>query len=363
MQHPEKLLRTSGIQLALKLLREKVHIFERGMPEFPRSSLLCQVALGSPEHERSDRAATRELPYVLLAMQDLPTFWKMDENFAKAMLATDYPEDHGLSGFRLPYPAVWVESPPILQVLNEASGLHDLEGFYLAEDWVPSRSKLMKTIGKDCAFADLDDDLTEIVNDQYKKSLLTDPMSVLERAVMVIVVGKSKDADVVQSVEVAGTRIDLPVFDDALISFWALTEDRHQLEENLELRRLVFNLLIALQSDYVEEEKIRPQLPRGSKRKARAERRGESFAPYSVIRLGKRANTSRKASPRGEHSGPDRIIRGHWNYYWVLEQNTKDSVVIDRRPREAKEDLCKIRKWIQPIIIGNPTAKTYLLRK
>ena len=36
MQHPEKLLRTSGIQLALKLLREKVQTFERGMPEFPR---------------------------------------------------------------------------------------------------------------------------------------------------------------------------------------------------------------------------------------------------------------------------------------------------------------------------------------
>lgn len=365
MQHPEKLLRTSGIQLALRLLRERVRAFELGMPNFPRSSLLCQAAMGNPTFKSDERAATRELPYVLLTMQDLPVLWKMDESFAIAMLETDYPADHGLSGFRLPYPAVWVESPPILQIRNESSGLHDLEGFYLVEDWVPSRAKLMKAVGKDCTFSDLDDDLNEIVNNQYQKGLRTDPESVLERAVMVLVVGKSREPDVVQSVEVAGTRVNLPLFDDALISFWALTEDRYQLEEDPNLRRLVFNLLIALQSDYVQEDKISPHVPRGSRRRARAERKGESFAPYSVLRLGKRANTSRQASPRGEHSGPDRIIRGHWNYYWVLEQNVKDSVVITRRPREAeaKKALCKIRKWIQPVIIGNPAPKTYLLRK
>jgi hypothetical protein len=363
MQHPEKLLRTSGIQAALRILRRKMEEFHKERPEFPASTLTCQVAMSSPEHMKSERAATRELPFVLLGMEKLPILWKMDENFAKAMLATDYPQEHGLSGFRLPYPSIWVQTPPVLHVLNEETGMHDLDGFYLAEDWIPSRAKLLKTIGKDCRISDLDEGLLDVVNQRYTDALMTDPLSVLERAILVVLVGKSKTPESTREIKIKSESLTIPVLDDALISFWVLTEDRFQIEDNVDFMRLVINLLIALQSDYVEEERVVPQLPRGSKRKARAERKGESFAPYSVIKLGKRANTARKASSRGEGSGPDRIIRGHWNYYWVLEQGTKDSTVLDRRPREGKEDLCKVRKWIQPVIIGNPAAKTYLLRK
>lgn len=363
MQHPEKLLRTSGIQAAMRILRKRVEEFHKERPEFPPSSLRCQVALSSPEYMKSDRAATRELPFVLLGMEQLPILWKMDENFAKAMLATDYPQEHGLSGFRLPYPSIWVQTPPVLHVLNEETGMHDLDGFYLSEDWVPSRSKLMKAVGKDCRFSDLDDGLLDVINQRYSDGLLTDPLSVLERAILVVLVGKSKKSESVREVKIDSESLTLPVLDDALVSFWVLIEDKYQIEDNVDFMRLVVNLLIALQSDYVEEERVIPQMPRGSKRKARAERKGESFAPYSVIKLGKRANDARKASSKGGGNGPDRIIRGHWNYYWVLRQNTKDSVVIDHRSREGKEDLCKIRKWIQPVIIGNPAAKTYLLRK
>jgi hypothetical protein len=224
----------------------------------------------------------------------------MDENFARAMLATDFPKEHGLGGFRLPYPALWVSAPPVLKVMNHQTGLHDLDGFYLAEDWVPSRKKLMSIIGKECSFAELDDGLMQVINQRYADNLKSDPMSVLERAILVVMVGKPKVPVEVHRVDIEGMRVELPAMDDALISFWALTEDSFQAEENEEFLRLVFNLLIAIQSDYIEEEKITPQQPRGSRRKAKAIRKGESFAPYSVIRLGKRAKTARSAA-----SGPD----------------------------------------------------------
>lgn len=362
MQHPERLLSTSGIKVALRLLRGKVEAFKKELPEFPFSALFCQLAMGPVDH--TDRAATRDLPFTLLSLENLYVHWKMDENFARAMLATDFPKEHGLGGFRLPYPALWVSAPPVLKVMNHQTGLHDLEGFYLAEDWVPSRKKLMSFIGKDCWFDELDEGLMQVINQRYTDNLKRDPMSVLERAILVVMVGKPKVPVEVHRVDIGGTRVELPAMDDALISFWALTEDSFQAEENEEFLRLVFNLLIAIQSDYIEEEKVTPQQPRGSRRKAKAIRKGESFSPYSVIRLGRRAKTARSStSGSAGGSGPDRIIRGHWNFYWVLDTNAKDHVVIDRRPREGKEGLCKIRKWIQPVIIGNPDPKVYLLRK
>ena len=371
MRHPELMLSTNGFRVAVDFLHAEMTKFQKVATTFPTSTLLAEVAISSPNYGPQERAGIRELPYVLGLVKKLPIFWELETNFAKAMLATDPPEDHGLAGFRLPYPAIWVDAPPILNVFNQETGMHKLEGFYLAEDWVPSRRRILDFVGKsNLQISDLDEELQRQLDKMFVECLKTRPTDVMERAILVLMVGESHGPVVHQTIQAHGREFDSVWRDDALLSFWIFTEDAKRIVDGAlehtrsDATRLVTNLLMAIQSDYITHENVVPVAPKSPKKLAKAARHGKSFAPYSIIKLGSRKSGGDSAtrSAHTEGTGKDRIIRGHWNHYWVLQSNVESDVVLGRKIRDNKEDLCKVRRWIRPIIIGNPDPKTYLIR-
>jgi len=371
MRHPELMLSTNGFCVAVDFLHAEMETFQKALPTFPTSTLLAEVAIPSIKYGPQERAGLRELPYVLGLIKKLPIYWELETNFAKAMLATDPPEDHGLAGFRLPYPAIWVDAPPILNVFSHETGMHKLEGFYLTEDWVPSRRKILEFVGKaNLQISDFNEDTQKYLDERFIQRLKTSPTDVMERAILVLMVGESRGPVVHQTIRAHGKDFDAVWRDDALLSFWVFTEDSGRIVDGslehtrLEATRLVTNLLMAIQSDYITQEKVVPVAPKSPKKLAKAARHGKSFAPYSIIKLGSRKSGGEPTNKttHTEGTGKDRIIRGHWNHYWVLQSNAEQDVVLGRKTREDKEDLCKVRRWIRPVIIGNPDPKTYLIR-
>jgi hypothetical protein len=370
MRHPELMLSASGARVAIEFMQRKLREFQETFPEFPMSCLLAQLALESPHVPENQRAAAREMPYILSLIKERPIFWELDVALASAMLATDPPEDPGLSEFRLPHPAIWVSVPPIFDVWNDETGFHKVEGFYLAEDWVPSRKKLLQHISAgDVQLHDESVSRSDLM-EAFNKGIHESPESILERAILVMIVGESRTDPVKDKIVVEGQAFEVVTRDDALISFWIYTEDpSRQQQEKLphsdSARRTVTNLLMAIQADYITQERVVPKKPKSPKKVARASRRGASFSEYSVIRLGKRYAAD-NAPSRGKGGKPgeqrDRIIRGHWAHYWVLGENVGHQVQLAIQPREGKAPLFKIRKWIKPVIIGNPPIKTYLVK-
>lgn len=370
MRHPEIMLAASGANAGVEFLFTKMNEYRERQPNFPVSTLLAQEAL--PVDARADeRASVRELPFVLGLIRQQPIYWELDPPLAAAMLATDPPENPDLRGFRLPHPAIWVGVPPIFEVWNKETGMHKVEGFYLAEDWIPSREKMFQGLSrKNIQLHELYDPERNVVVEALHEAINDGRAGdMLERAILVLVVGESRSKPVLNKIHVHGHPFEIVTRDDALLSFWIYTEDPERKQEDGPAstdvaKKTVTNFLMALQADYISQERVVPKKPKSPKKVARATRRGDSYSEYSVIRLGKRYSSEPTQKVGKERSGEqrDRIIRGHWAHYWVLEENTGSQVRIDVREREDRKPLFKIRKWIKPVIIGNPPIKTYLIK-
>lgn len=363
MNHPELMLSSSGIQYATQTARRLASQYKNLFPNFPDSSLLVEKAVLPPDSIKpSERAAMRELPYVLWRISDSPTYWKLDPLFAEALVATDAPEDPDIREFRLPFPAIWVDAPPILQIFNSLTGMHDLEGFYLCEDYVPSRSAICRLAGApDRLFREFSLEFNKELDQVFIQQVDKDPLAVLEPAILVLMVGRPIGNASIRQYELGGSKLEVVYRDDALMSFWIFLEDPMlNRETRSPFSSFIINFILALQSDYVERSTVTPTPPKSPKKLAKAARRGESFAPYTILRLGSRRTETRS---RAKAQGPqrDRVIRGYWNHYWVLEDHVNGAVVLQRQNREGKKTLCKIRKWLQPQIIGNPPPKAYLV--
>lgn len=370
MRHPEIMLGASGARVGVEFLLHRMEEVRKERPDLPMSTLLAQEAVPL-NPTTGERASVREMPYILGLLSKHPIYWELDPALAAAMLATDPPDDPGLHGLRLPHSAIWVGVPPIFEIWNEETGMHKVEGFYIAEDWIPSRNKLFEKLSrKNVQLHELHSTERNIVAEAFQEAMDSGQAGdVLERAVLVLVVGESRSKPAVRNVMAYGHNYEVVTRDDALLSFWIFTEDPERKQEEYTpgsdlARKTVINFLMALQSDYLSHEKVVPKKPKSPKKVARAERRGESYSEYSVIRLGKRYSSSETAKGTKAKPGEqrDRIIRGHWAHYWVLEENVGSQVRIEMREREDRRPLYKIRRWIRPVIIGNPPIKTYLVK-
>jgi hypothetical protein len=373
MRHPELMLSADGARIGVEFLHMKMEELKKERPSLPVSTFLASAAVDMPG-QVEERATLRELPYILGLVQKQPVYWKLDAGLAQAMVATDPPEDPQLEGFRLPHQAIWVEVPPIFEVWNNETGMHRVEGFYLAEDWMPSRKAIYRRISnKEKQLFELNHEERELLSEEFRAAMDENREdTIFERAILVLVVGESRSKPVKGKIVIGeGNSFDVVSRDDALLSFWIFTEDhkRRMAEDppgSAAARRTVTNLLMAIQSDYVTHERVLPKSPKSPKKIARATRRGESFSPYTVIHLGKRYAGEKSAGGErpttGEKSQKARIIRGHWNHYWVLRANVGNRVVLETQAREGKEELCKIRLWLRPQVIGNPDPKMYLVK-
>jgi hypothetical protein len=306
-----------------------------------------------------------EVPFALAQMGDSPVFWELEESTAVSMIRTDY-AGYNLKGFRLPFPAIWVGMPPLFSLTDPSTGEHPIEGFYLVEDWIPNRMEVLRAAG--------------ISTKRYFEGLTREERKRVEavfrgehmmyRSVLVIGVGESKNGVVRREVlAISGSRrakMEHIQRDDTLLSFHVFTEDpeRPLIKPRNEGERMLLNLtvslLLALQDKYLHEEKVVPKKPKSPKKVKRALRRGESFAPFTVLKL---KPSSRSYSSSGGGGGTrDRVIRGYWQHLWVKKENIGDRHVLAERQGKVSR-LYKVRTWIRPNIIGTPTVRTTIVKE
>lgn len=376
MRHPEIMLKYSGPSHGVRILKNLMdRAIGEGQTSLPRCSVLSSTISETDAVLSQDRAAIRELPYVLSGMIDHPIYWEVDEATAAALIRTDAPRDPQLRGMRLPHETIWVGLPPLFSIFHRDTGTHRIEGVYIAEDWMPSRQKLYRLAG--IPGLPQMGDLSEEDKSKIEKVFIdsveskTPATEFLERCIMVVAVGESRTPYRVEKLRAPnGQAYELVNRDDALVSFWIFPEDPGRevaIEGNpgdLETQRFVTNLLMALQAGYLKDERVQPAVPKSPKKIKRAERKGTSFAPYSVIKLGSRAvgSTPSRSRRKSGAGTKDRVIRGYWNHYWVLEENLGDRNALEKRHRENKTPLCKVRMWVPPQIVGSPNVKTYLVK-
>lgn len=366
MRHPQIMLEGTGATVS-RWLAQKLN----GGGDLPPCSMKVAEALGTQLHRGHDVSSV-ELPFALSQMVDSPIYWELEEATAVALIETDPGVMPDLRGFRLPHPAIWVGMPPLFSLWDTTTGAHAIEGFYLVEDWLPHRVELFKAanISLDRLTESLSpDELQRVsVHLQHPKAGIN-----LYRSVLVIGVGESRNGAVRSQVkEIVGTdlvALDHVGRDDTLLSFWVYPEDpgRHPMPPrdsgDADLQRLVTNLLMALQEKYISQKVVVPVRPKSPKKVKRALRKGVTFDPFTVLRLAPSTETAKTSGRRGSPSqSKGRIIRGYWNHLWVKRENVGERKMLGEREGKASR-LFKVRVWIKPQIIGNPTPQTTLVRK
>jgi|SaaInlStandDraft_5_1057022.scaffolds.fasta_scaffold00385_13 hypothetical protein len=360
MRHPQIMMNGTS-EHTLRWMRRSM---DRSS-EMPPCSLHAANLLGLSSSSVG-RANDLEIPYALSQMVDAPIFWELEEATALALMRTD-PGAPDLRGFRLPFPSIWVGMPPLFELQDRQTGGHKIEGFYLVEDWIPNRYKLYEKAG--IPDSRKMSSLTETELRSLEVEFLRDV--VLYRSVLVIAVGESKNGVVkTQFSTLSGgrrTTFEGVERNDTLLSFWIFTEDpdrelivaKNHGEDVL--TRLTVNLLMALQEKYLSKQTVVPRRPKSLKKVKRALRRGQTFDPFTVLRL---APSTRTSSGGGGGGGPtkDRVIGGYWQHLWVKAENIGERRVLAERQGKVSL-LHKIRVWVRPNVIGNPTSRTTLVKE
>ena len=243
---------------------------------------------------------------------DVPIF-RLEEDLAKVLLETEPPEQQEL---QLPFPVLYLQLPlGLFQVANDETGLHDVEGIYVADDWVE----------------------LPLPNGGIR----------MEKSLAITVAGKAKG----YGPEIAGIRQP----DDALVWFrmWHASYTEAEMNKkrpgrhsgSSEAGRIIRNLLYALRCDYAGSRTVTPATPKSSKKKAKLERKG-GLIPYRVISLTKKPSVQAPGtSTKGGTS--QRVIRSYWNHYWVLKENIGSKPVLATR-QGKKNTLYRVAIWVIP---------------
>lgn len=129
--------------------------------------------------------------------------------------------------------------------------------------------------------------------------------------------------------------------------------------------KLVLNLLLALENQHLDGQRIKPKKPRSSKKAAKLLRR-KSLDEYTVVRLSQPSQDERKATrrtttPTGRSPQRRHLRAGHWRSFWVTDPGDKPIYGVRQRTSRTGEplegSLYKVVKWVFPYWAGEGDAK------
>lgn len=120
---------------------------------------------------------------------------------------------------------------------------------------------------------------------------------------------------------------------------------------------MLINLMLALENDHLEGQKVEPRTSRNKKRAAR-ERKRADYSPYTVVRLsgGSSGSTSRGPSKPTGATVRRHLRSGHWRSSWVLDPGERPVYAtkprLGRDGRELEGKLYQVMNWIFPTWVG-----------
>jgi len=125
--------------------------------------------------------------------------------------------------------------------------------------------------------------------------------------------------------------------------------------------KLVLNLLLALDNQHLDGQRIKPKKPKSNRKAAKAARR-KSFDEYTVVRLSQSSRAEQDAerktvrTPTGRAPQRRHLRAGHWRSFWMADPGDKPIYGVkgrighDGRPLEG--NLYKVVKWVFPYWAG-----------
>jgi hypothetical protein len=288
--------------------------------EVPYCSTRVALALGELLGHMRHMNVQIALPWVTAQAFKFQPIWSLEEATAEALYKTALPFDHFPEFPHLPFPGIYVAMPPLFELYNEDSGLHKVEGFYLAEDevFIPEEGR-------------------------WKRSIL------------VLGTGESKGD------------FHHPVLgvsrDDALVFFHVIDGRPFDKVKNAEhqgipeLLHVVVNMLWALHTRHLKQDKTRPKIPRSAKKRAKRRRRGYTEKPYTVIRLQSPTQASQGQAAIRQYHGSKLTrqipVSGYWQRRWVKDPG--EEVVLAEKQGSDKRNpgiLHQVSRWIHAHVKG-----------
>ncbi len=125
--------------------------------------------------------------------------------------------------------------------------------------------------------------------------------------------------------------------------------------------KFVLNLLLALDNQHLDGQRVKPKKPKSSRKAAKLGRR-KSFDEYTVVRLSQASRAEQDAArkkvstPTGRAPQRRHLRAGHWRSFWVVDAagkpiyGVKQRLGRDDRPLEG--NLYKVVKWVFPYWAG-----------
>ena len=256
----------------------------------------------------------------------------VEKELAETLSKTEIPFSVFNLKLELPTDGMYVSLPPIFEVENRETGMHDVVGAYIVLD------KLAVRVGED---GELDFHVPDVVEERTVVDVRDEGFRLIE-GITVVGVGRAKNV-----FKIGGAQF----LNDAIISahFAAGQPITEHLKSTFggysSLVRTTLNLLYAMQNTRsVVQERAVPELSKKALKRGEAkalkelEAEGRTVRPYTILSLSRTVRTVQPgtrgaSSPAGTRklTGP-KFVSGHFHRYWVLDpagekvHETKDGV-------------------------------------
>jgi hypothetical protein len=265
------------------------------------------------------------------------TIWSLDGEAYEALTNTTLPWELVRNRLpRLPYEGLLVKLPPgqslPIQILHPTPFKVDVTSILVVEE-IPGRK--WRYIG----IAD---------NDDFRKVAYSRGWFDLgvASAKAQLTKGKAPPREITEG---KYTTITSPYADDVL---------RYELTGEDKVWQLLINLFLALEHKHLDAHRVRPQVPRG--RKKRHFTKHYSPSEYTVVRLSQASREAQKKRATtegiGRKSMKRHLVGGHWRGVWVIDPENRP--VFATKPRVGKDGksidghLYKTAVWIFPFWKG-----------
>jgi hypothetical protein len=270
--------------------------------------------------------------------------WVLEGDLARSLSETEPPIDvvtEGLleTSLRLPYPALFVVTPPVFDILDTHQGtLHALEGFFVAEVWgLSDTARDRIKMSKDPATH------VDLRNTEFSAADFS-------RGLVVVAAGKAIGAmadgnldDCVLTVTIgAGGKPNISIQSDQHRKVWAMA----------------MNFVLALNGGYLDTRRVKAQKRAKETKKEKklraAIKQGQIQREHVLVSLSRMAQQARNDRiSSGEHSGAQKRphwVRGHWHSYW-MKKDPEKLLVQETQDRDGVP-WSRCLRWIMPYLTG-----------
>jgi len=318
----------------------------------------------------------------------------LDQTCAEALLKTKIPferltTEHLETVLRLPFPGLYLQVPRgLFDLLDPQTGLHPVEGIYIASSWDLTDEAHEKAVEATAAVTDHSGATGNSTRARVaeassncdcfrcKGAVAASLAQSIERGeytttITLAAMGAAKGVwygDINDTTCSVALCSGMPV--NGAPAFFA----QSGIEE---VMRVALGFLLAYNADYLDAEEVKPRsnAPKKLRKRQRREKRGEVFEAYTRITLGGRARRARsRAQKKGGSTGKaldhQVTVPGHWHRYWVTDDHLGNRPPLGTRTNVHGTTLHRILRWVFPYTKGPapldgsaPEGPRYRVRK